>query len=100
MSARASGGDVHATHRFRHGRGVLLGRFTQRRLVGERDFLGNDRTTVRFGRRESRARLSEIERLTGTIAKQQQQQQRVVGERYYFQLERYFLLVVVNKEQQ
>jgi hypothetical protein len=82
---------------------VLLGRFTQRRLVGERDFLGNDRTTVRFGRRESRARLSEIERLTGTIAKQQQQQQqqqRVVGERYYFQLERYFLLVVVNKEQQ
>ena len=99
MSARASGGDVHATHRFRHGRGVLLGRFTQRRLVGERDFLGNDRTTVRFGRRESRARLSEIERLTGTIAKQQQQQ-RVVGERYYFQLERYFLLVVVNKEQQ
>ena len=97
MSARASGGDVHATHRFRHGRGVLLGRFTQRRLVGERDFLGNDRTTVRFGRRESRARLSEIERLTGTIAKQQQQ--RIVGE-HYFQLERYFLLVVVNKEQQ
>jgi hypothetical protein len=78
---------------------VLLGRITKRRLVGERDFLGNDRTTVRFGRRESRARLSEIERLTGTIAKQQQQQ-RVVGERYYFQLERYFLLVVVNKEQQ
>ena len=99
MSARASGGDVHATHRFRHGRGVLLGRITKRRLVGERDFLGNDRATVRFGRRESRARLSEIERLTGTIAKQQQQQ-RIVGEHYYFQLERYFLLVVVNKEQQ